>query len=296
MNRRKNWVLRLVLAASLGATAVAAEAAPVRISACMTITQPGRHVLTDNLVAVGDCLLVDHDFVTIDFRGFSITGDGTGSGITNGVAGLRHGVTIRDGTISNFDNGIDFTASLGTTIERMRVIDNLGDGLHIGENARIIDSTVSGNGGFGIGTGSGAIITGNSVGQNGGDGVFTTHSVVTGNVARSNGGDGIRCLQRTTCTGNTLTFNDGDGIEAGYGSTVTGNTATFNDGDGIVAPLGSGNVSGNTVTHNGGDGIEAQCAAKVTGNVATDNGMIAGVNLLLAGNPLDCVNLDNLAP
>ena len=48
-----------------------------RISKCGTISKPGSYVLTRNLTAIGDCLVVAANFVTIDLGGWVITGNGT---------------------------------------------------------------------------------------------------------------------------------------------------------------------------------------------------------------------------
>jgi hypothetical protein len=64
-----------------------AQAAPTAISACQPISQPGSYVLTTNIVASGDCLVIalGVDAVTIDLAGFSISGNGTGTGIRTSV-------------------------------------------------------------------------------------------------------------------------------------------------------------------------------------------------------------------
>src|SRR5262245_63275897 len=91
------------------APAVFAAAAPDNINNCRTITQPGSYVLRDNLTASGDCLVVQADFVTIDLNGFVITGNGTGVGITD-VNVERRGVTVRNGTLTGFSNGVGLRA------------------------------------------------------------------------------------------------------------------------------------------------------------------------------------------
>ena len=61
------------------------------ISKCTKITKPGSYVLTRNLTARGDCLVVAASFVTLDLGGFVITGEGDvgeGSGVIG--QGDRH--------------------------------------------------------------------------------------------------------------------------------------------------------------------------------------------------------------
>ena len=55
-----------------------------RISKCTTISKPGSYVLTRNLTASGDCLMVAANFVTLDLGGWVITGNGTGTGSQTG--------------------------------------------------------------------------------------------------------------------------------------------------------------------------------------------------------------------
>ena len=40
------------------------------IDQCQTITTPGAYVLTKNLQATGDCLVIGTSFVTLDFERF----------------------------------------------------------------------------------------------------------------------------------------------------------------------------------------------------------------------------------
>ena len=104
MNGHKNIALAAGLALSLGAYATEATAVAVKINNCTTITKAGLHVLTKNIdisAVGGDCLVVAQDLVTLDFRGFTIRGDGTGNGVGDGAVG-RQGITVRGGTVTNF--------------------------------------------------------------------------------------------------------------------------------------------------------------------------------------------------
>ena len=233
MNGHKNRVLAVVLALGLGAYATEAAAAAKKISTCTTITNTGLHVLTKNidLPAGGDCLVLQQDFVTLDFRGFAIRGDGvTGSGVVDDCTLLScQGITIRGGTITGFLNGILLTQTVGNTgavVERMRIIDNVGNGITVGNASIVTHNVVVGNTGIGIQTGTG--------------------SLIADNVARN---------------------NDDDGIRAGAGSTVRGNTARFNVGDGIDAFACPSNVIGNTATANGDNIVTFDL--RLTGGAAT---------------------------
>lgn len=67
---------------ALGAEAVAG---PATIGSCQPIDKPGSYELSNNLEAkAGDCIVVNADFVTIDMKGFTLFGSGTGAGIRQG--------------------------------------------------------------------------------------------------------------------------------------------------------------------------------------------------------------------
>jgi parallel beta-helix repeat protein len=109
----------------LGATtSVPVARAQTPISACQTISQPGSYVLEKNLSTTGNCLVITASFVTIDLAGFSISGTPSGTGILG--QGTLKGIAIRNGSVSNFDNGIDLSNSSSSIVEGLRVIDNYG--------------------------------------------------------------------------------------------------------------------------------------------------------------------------
>src|SRR5438132_5860019 len=157
----------------------AAQPGPSKIGSCQTITQPGSYVVTKNLVAAGDCLVLKANYVSLDLGGFVITGDGTGSGITSPQA--VKGLVIHDGTIINFDSGIRFCDGAGSNVDRaenvtvlrMQLYGNVGLGVRIcGKGAIVKDTNASGNGEYGI------LIDGE-------------RSVISGNVANGNSSYGI---------------------------------------------------------------------------------------------------------
>lgn len=133
MSTRHARMLSFAILACIMAAADVVVAAK-NIGACGVIAEPGSYLLSKNLTAVGDCLTVTADFVTIDLGGFTIFGDGTGAAIKGD--GTRRAITMRDGTITNFDDGIDFcpVTGPGTTghqlvVERIRAIDNADAGI-----------------------------------------------------------------------------------------------------------------------------------------------------------------------
>src|SRR2546428_5578353 len=93
MTWTKYLVTTAFLVLGVGAYVPDAEAITA-ISACTAITTSGSYILTRNLVAAGNCLVVAADFVTTDLAGHTISGNGTGGGITTGS---DVGITVRGG-------------------------------------------------------------------------------------------------------------------------------------------------------------------------------------------------------
>jgi hypothetical protein len=198
--------IRLLLAGMLLLTVAAADAAaaPDVINNCKVISKPGSYVLGKNLFAAGDCLAVTADYVTIDLAGFSIFGDGTGAGIRGDSE--RKAITMRDGTITNFEDGINFcmpggpaTPSHQIVVERIRAIDNVNAGMCLLAfnplaGITVKDSYASGNGGAGVDMGGRAVVTGNTLNDN---------------------TNGLRISGTATIVGNTISGNSNAGILSG---------------------------------------------------------------------------------
>jgi hypothetical protein len=250
------------IALALGAIILApkADAQPTPISACpFTANQPGgSYALVGPLMASGTCITITRDFVTIDLAGFSIMGNGSGTGIVAMTAppGVLRGVAVRNGSIANFDFGVDIGD--GSIVEGLRVSNTASAGIQVssgivrGNSVYITEGapgiSVTGAGAAGTGVGNGGTVTGNYVAY---------------------AGPGIDVASAGTVRGNTTNNNDNWGIRAGSGSTIIGNTAAGN----------------------GQFGISATCPSNLTDNTATGS---FGPNLVLNGN--NCHNEDNVAP
>ncbi len=222
MNRfLKLFQLAALLVFCYGVQVGKASAAPKSINSCQTINNSGSYILTKNLTAIGNCLVVGADNVTIDLDGWTISGNGTGSGITDGGAG-RKNIAIRNGVITNFDVGIGFfSTSSGCVVERVRASQNNTAGIVAGRRAIVRDSIASGNGGIGI--------------------FGLMGSLVTGNVAFDNTTTGLYAEVGVTLSNNTSSFN-ATGILAVCPSNVIGNTATDNSSSNYAyAGVGCGN-------------------------------------------------------
>lgn len=140
---------------------------PIPIDACGILDLSGSYVLTDNLATAGSgkiaCLFVDDDFVTIDLAGFVITGDGTGVGIAS--TQTFSATTVRNGTITNFNDGV--TLRDHAVVESIRTIGNERFGILVGESSLVRDNILDNNNSVGIYFMKGSTITGNTGRKNG---------------------------------------------------------------------------------------------------------------------------------
>ena len=267
MRGKRFYAVAVTVGLCLGLHATDAAAAPKKINSCTTLTDSS-YVLANDLHAVGDCLLLENDFITIDFAGFGIYGNGTGSGIkwSSNPCCAGRGIEIRDGTIGFFARGIDLKVIGGAPgvyrIERMRVVGNSHVGVITGLAAIVKDSFFHENGSC----------------------IF-----VRGCPPAAAGGGGINVGPESIVTGNTSTRNTGDGIVVGRGSTVIGNTVNLNGANGLVASDGS-TIVNNTVRNNTGIGLAVTCPSNILGNTATSN----GANLVPVG--AGCNSEHNLVP
>lgn len=141
-----------------------------------TIAAPGAYYLDGNLSVDGAGILVDADDVSIDLRGFSLSGSGTTPGHGIDLNGRRN-ISIRNGTVRGFGlSGVyqGLTSGDYASVVDLRVIDNgTGgngpdhSGIYLaGSFNRVERCIVGGNGGYGIFTGAGSSLLDNT-----GDGI-----------------------------------------------------------------------------------------------------------------------------
>lgn len=137
----------------------------------VTLSQPGSYRLSGNLTvpAATDGIVITANRVTLDLNGFSVAGSGTGKGISNGLAG-RIGTSIRNGTVTNFQDGIFLKESgdefATSEILQIRVIGNAGSGILASANSVISGNTAAGNGSFGITAGAASTVSDNNASRN----------------------------------------------------------------------------------------------------------------------------------
>jgi hypothetical protein len=276
----------------IGAAASAQAAPPTPISACpYTITTSGNYVVTRDLVASGDCIIIATNSIAIDLidlQGHSITGSGSGIGIGNRGDNGYLNLIITNGTIRKFDNGISPRGQF-TIIANMTVRDNTGNGITTGSSSTVVDTVASWNGLVGI-VGPG-FVSGVQANHNAFRGMQLQFSIITDSEVNDNGDIGIWALDSSVAA-TTAKRNASDGFMlVGDTNAISDSTASDNGGNGtsmLDAGAGTNRAVNNVANNNAEAGIALGCPANAFGNTARNN---AGGNIVTSDNT--CVLLDN---
>ena len=268
---------------------------PVSVAGAATIAC-GQTITQDTVLEndVGPCptnlrhgLIVGADNITLDLNGHRVLGT---PGLVNDGAGIyvfrRTGVTVRNGTVRDFDCGVAIEGGSGNTVTGLLAHDNIGavgltrcaEGVAIlsSQDNRVVGNQIVHNGPFG---GVGVYTVVNSEHNRTTSGVsrgnlIDSNQVVDNNLARSaliNDSDGIRIETQSVfnvISNNNVTGSGLDGIA--LFSFAPDNTVRFNsvqnngflnpfrrNGDGIRVFGGANRttVTGNRVTGNAANGI-----------------------------------------
>src|SRR3989337_3267863 len=191
------------------------------ISTCQTIMSSGSYELTQNLnhdgttPAIG-CLEVDADNVTIDLKGFTITGSNTDTGII--TLGPRNGIVIRNGTIRDFGDGIGLGGD-HCRVEWVIAFSNDNDGIELArDNWDVNNNIANDNGDNGIVTDPNSTIRNNIANDNVTDGILAgpTNKILY-NTANGNGNNGIGVLCPSNLVGNIAQNNGTNLNQVGAG-------------------------------------------------------------------------------
>jgi hypothetical protein len=179
--QRKIWLVPLVVAVLLiGSTAWAQGLAEPPTGAGITslpytINNSGPYFVTRNLTYRGTniAIAVNADDVTLDLKGFSLTGPGATSNASGIVMKGRSNVEVRNGTVRGFNAGV----------AELDLIE--------GKNHRIIDVRATDNStGISL-NGKNHLIRNCSGSNNTSDGIYIGSGLMTDSVANSNGNLGI---------------------------------------------------------------------------------------------------------
>lgn len=279
----------------------------------IVITQPGSYYLTGNLTgrsAGYHGIVIKANNVTLDLRGFSVTGvTGSGYGIL-----VDHGlqnVNIRNGFVRSWPFGGVGNYADRCQIESVVVSSCQGIGIFAGANSEILDCTAYDNFSGTIAAGTGSLVArcrvihnlngrgyaietgkysriadcevvGNAEGINAGEG-----SVVSG-CSVAEGYDGISAGENCAVTNCAVRSNTGVGIFLyGNGGTVTDCTVSSNSAIGIQSVGGKGTVSRCVVSLNKNNGIQVGDDCTVTDCEATSNtksGIVLGYRCTARNN------------
>jgi putative surface-exposed virulence protein len=280
--------------------AVSPSHAATAVSACGTLSAAGDYFLTKNLTSTGTCITVGSEGVSLDMKGHTITGNGTGDGISDG-AGHFESMAIANGKIRNFSVGIGLDTSCCVVIRNVDSSNNTDTGVLVGTCCGVLDSvTANSNGTAGVmaleccyslnniqannnGAGGGIVATGcctavvnSTVTHNGGDGVFGNNccNFVINSKVQQNKGDGVD-LTSSCCNfvvGSTVSLNTSDGVHlTDDDNLVSGTNASGNGGDGIFLSGTDNQITNSTANGNQGVGADVECPGAVTGLTAKNN-------------------------
>ena len=318
----KLWVRQITAALFtillIGGLCAQASAATA-VTSCGSLSAPGNYFLTKNLSASGDCLVIAANNVAIDMKGKTITGNGSGSGITD--SGIQHNFAIiANGKIRNFEDGILLDNSGLAIISNVDSSKNAGDGIFIDRCCNTLNAvTADNNGSSGIDIASDDSSLANiETNGNGGGGIFISQccnllvegtannntgigvqinsddSFVVGSTMQHNTGIGLRMIFDSGVIKVNTSNNGGDGME--FTSTVNQviqSKSNKNVGTGIDFLNRFGVISGVQTNRNGGDGVDIVCRGSTASLTALHN---TGSNFVQTNSDGPCANLNLNAP
>jgi hypothetical protein len=206
------------------------------ITSCAT-TVTANAVLANDLVCSDDGVVVGAPGITIDLKGFTIRGDGGASDYGIDDSGGHDRVTVKNGTIRGFGDGVHAENADGFSVMNVVASGNAVWGILVfGDKASIAGSIASANGNYGIG----------AVGTS----VSIKSSIALGNtfIGVSVQGDSSR-VTSATASGSQY------GISiSGSGASVKSSTASGNSLFGLWVQGDAAKVSGNRADGNGFEG------------------------------------------
>jgi hypothetical protein len=215
----------------------------------------------------GDGIVVDANSITINLNGKTLTGSGGDAGVHEDG---HSGVTITNGSVTNFFSGILVSGGSSNKITAIRSFSN-------GSNGMVVQSP-------------GSSVTSSATFLNNADGIYVNANkeVLTSNTSRQNSVMGIRVVSGVTgavLTGNKVLNNAQDGInDSGSGTQLTSNITNINGADGIESGADeTAALKSNTANYNTFAGIHAHAGATDGGgNAAKNNGTFQCDNVVCA--------------
>jgi len=272
------WFHRVVLITVSLLTVVAAtpEAqgnGAIPITSCgQTVTTSA--VLTQDLICTGAGIIVGAPGITIDLKGFRITGDhGAGDYGVDDAAG--HGeITVKNGVLLDFDDGVYAKNADKVAISNILAAGNSTWGIYVdGASTKITSSRAFANGYSGI------YVAGGS-------------AQITSSIASSNPNFGIFVMGANAKIKSTSASGNGVGITVqGDGATIQSSTASANPNTGIIVSGLSARIKSSAASGSVFYGIQiVGASASIQSSTAFANGtgiIIQGDAASLKGNRAD---------
>jgi parallel beta-helix repeat protein len=254
-----------------------------------TINDAGTYILdnsinaTTGLTSFGSCIDINSSDVILDCNGYEIIGDGTDT--TYGVRSSQHSnIAIKNCTIYNFTNAIDFNGVNSSLIENNTLYLNNIDGISMntGQNNTINDNRVYDNKKIGIYYNSSynANITNNVVYNNSwscspapsvsccGIGGSSNATIINNEIYGNNNGDGITIYGDYNVIRNNTMYNNSDAIYVFWLSdyNLIDLNNIYNNSGGIYFSSSTrfNNITSNTVSNNGAWGIFSSGSATLS--------------------------------
>src|SRR5262245_42580538 len=116
--RQRLWLSGFTSVLGVLGLLVSVQAQPTELTNCGTISASGTYRLANDLTpTTGNCLSVEADFVTIYLNGYTLTGNGSNSGV---VCSGFQGLVIRIGTVTNFATGINISQCPNSSVSAVK--------------------------------------------------------------------------------------------------------------------------------------------------------------------------------
>jgi parallel beta-helix repeat protein len=254
---RRQWFSALfILLLTPFASAVLIGACPATIASSST--------LSGNITSSGTCVTVDADNIELDCLGFSITGDGTGDGIT---AENHTNVTIKNCVVESFLNNIELVNISNSLVFNNTARNASSIGIivtSLGENNTVANNTASVSTLYGFNffaTANNTVVNNtahsNTVGfafSGGGE----ENDTIANNIAYNNSADGFVFSIKFLLFENNLAYDNtihGFYLTATENSVLRNNTAYNNSGSGFFMEAGKNNMITNGTYHNNENGF-----------------------------------------
>jgi hypothetical protein len=275
-----------------------------------TISTSGSYYLTKNLTAAGSGagITVSADNVSIDLKGFTLTGGGGGTVAGINVPAGQKNLCVRNGTVTGWTNGgIRASNVSGSLYQNLFISNTSGEaaltmGYFCVARSCVVQSNTGGsttgisggsslvshcnssqNSGSGISVFEGSTVINCVAAQNHSNGITASTCTVADCAVSDNGASGISASQGSSVVDCTAVSNN-TGISVDNGSSVRNCTAKFNPGSGIYATsnctlVGNTCNGNNTANNSANAGIYTDGSANtIDSNSCTSNGNGVGIS------------------